>query len=206
VVVHSDLSTSNTVVQTRPVSSGSWTLDTIRSGAMLDTPYNLATDGSNAYLLMKDITANQLLFGNMTGGWSLSQVLTAPAPGTTFPVDLVRYGSNWVSPLRDATNKRFILIKGSATPWSIEEISADNVGANARMDTDGVKAAIVYYSAKWLFTYNDGGGWDTSEITIPGNSPSGRPDVVFLNGSPYIVFWDTNSDKIKAAKGTPPPG
>jgi hypothetical protein len=205
VVVHTDFEGGNTLVQTLPLTGGSWTLETISSVAMLDTPYCLTTDGSNAYLLTKDIGNNQLLFGNMNSGWSLGVAIPPSSPAVTFPTDMVRLGGQWASPVRDATNKRFILVKGTTVPWSVEELNSSNVGNNARMDVENTKAGIVYTAAgEWWFAFSDGGPWDFSTINVAGTI-SGRPDIVFLNGSPYIVFADSSSDTIKAAKGTPPP-
>lgn len=205
VVVHTDEETSSTLIQTKPLSGGSWATTSLSNGAVLDTPYNLATDGSNAYLLMKDIGGNQLLFGNKNSGWSMGAAIPSGSPAVFFNSDLVFYNGKWSSPLRDATNKRFILAKGTTVPWDIEQLTSDNVGSNARMDADGTKAGIVYTDAgKWWFVYSEGSGWEFSQISVSGATISGRPDIVFLSGSPYLVFADSSSNKIKAVRGTPP--
>ena len=83
------LEAGDTIVQTLPISGGSWSESVLRDGALLDTPYNLASDGSNAFLLMKDIGGNQLLFGDKNGGWNMSAAIPPASPAVNVTTDLV---------------------------------------------------------------------------------------------------------------------
>lgn len=207
IVAHTDYEEHATLIQTRPISGGEWSLTSLDTHAWLDTPYNLASEGNNVYLLMKDIDTHALLFGDRNSGWEFTPAIPPRSPRVYFNSDLVRFGDQWVSPLRDASNHLFIMVEGNETPWTIEKLSDDNVGSGARIDAEGSMAGIVYTAwGDWWWAYTGDGGakWIMSEIRIKDNHVTGRPDIVFLDGSPYLVYADALSGKIKAAKGTPP--
>ena len=126
-------------------------------------------------------------------------------------MDLARLSDSWHTTAFDnqAAVRGLYLLSGDQSdyPWSKQPLTpvSESQGYNARMDSDGDEAIVVYYGDGAYHFALFSNGWTPEVIAVPGVlSFSDQVEILLHDGEAYFVFQDKDTVEIKISHGVPP--
>jgi len=196
---------------TRPASGGSWSEVTIRSDASESPAFqSLAFNSGDLCLLTMNIGQKKLQFGQRSSSYTLSDIANSGGDSRGLYNDLQRVGGQWMTTAYDETNTTLYSIQGSGASWTTKQIATTPtpIGLSACLAPNGASGAFAAFESlgppdKWYLGIYDGSSWQVADLIVTGSALAAPVDIVALDGSPYLLFYDY-SGTIKCAKGTPP--
>jgi len=199
-----------TFVKTRPAGGGDWTRQGISTGDGFPPSHSIAFDGDDLGVLSMDHSAHELLFGTSAAGYAMSDIAYGGGADIGASNDLMRLGSQWLTPARDETNEKLYVVSGSGSAWTKTEIASDTdqIGAGARMAPRGADSAVIVYwgytrPIQWHIAVLEDGKWKAYATLVADVGLGYNMDVACLGTDTYILFEDTRDKKIKCCLGTP---
>lgn len=221
-VVHLDLTgedqadpnDAQLLVHRKPFSGGSWNTERIRYFNTEVLPsHSLCYHGGELHVLTTDLFSSVLYTCDSEGHWTLVDVTPPGQEGLVKHHDLQWFNDQWYSPAFHYSNQQLFLLTGLDPPWDDRLITdpAEDMGHEARLAVEGNEAVMIFYGynfghARYQFAvYSE--DWVYRPIGVPhvaSDKYGGGADIVLMDGSPYFVFWDEETEEIKVAKGTPP--
>lgn len=201
------------MLQTRPISGGTWTEDIIREfgdNSIVSLSTCFAWVGENLHILSTDTFTTEVFWGNRDGGWVWEDVLGGNGSEKYMPSgqDLHWFQDEWYTPGYSTGYKKLYMVHGTTLPWTIDEMNYGSAyGSYSRLAVEGSEAIMTHYGNGQYHMALYSKAWQHEPINAAGTSNGDygpNADVVLLDGSPYLIFQDESDGNIKIAKGTPP--